>query len=150
MASLLAAEGALKGTLKGFFGIDPVDNAGMAAAQLGTIAIPSAFLGETTDSGSSDCAPAAQDYDVLYAAAPSPSVELTAVGADHTEFEDPASCSFCTLCTKGSADAAMVLRYATRYLMSFFARELLGDTRIDPTLNSTADAAAGIVQVHNK
>jgi dienelactone hydrolase len=150
MASLLAAEGALEGTLKGFFGLDPVDNAGMAAAGIGAIAIPSAFLGETTDSGASDCAPAAEDYDVLYNAAPSPSVELTAVGADHTEFEDPANCSFCTLCTKGSADAATVLRYSTRYLMSFCARELLGDTRIDATLNSAADVSAGIVQLHNK
>ena len=151
MASLLAAEGALAGKLRGFFGLDPVDNAGAAAAGLGTVAMPSAFLGETTDGGgSSACAPADQNYDVLYKAAPSPSVELTAVGADHTQFEDPQSCAFCTLCTAGSANAATVLRYSTRYLMCFFARELLGDTRIDATLDSSADVAAGLVTVQSK
>jgi hypothetical protein len=135
MASLLAAEGALHGQLRGFFGLDPVDNAGAAAAALGTIAIATAFLGETTDGGGSmACAPSDQNYHVLYAAAPSPSLELTALGADHTQFEDPASCAFCTLCTKGTADSAGVLRYSTRLLTAFFARELLGDARLDATL----------------
>ncbi|HEX8951729.1 MAG TPA: hypothetical protein VF945_07775 [Polyangia bacterium] len=155
MASLLAAEGALAGKLSGgFFGLDPVDNAGGAAKSLGTIAMPSVFLGETTDGGGSGggmaCAPSDQNYDVLWHAAPSPSLEITAVGADHTEFEDPASCSFCTLCTKGSADAATVLRYSTRYLMRFFARTLLGDTRVDATLNTAADVTAGLVQTQLK
>jgi len=154
MASLLAAEGALAGKLAGFFGIDPVDNSGGAAMSLGTIAIPSVFLGETTDGGGSGgsmaCAPSDQNYDVLWHAAPSPSLEITAVGADHTEFEDPASCSFCTFCTKGSADGAAVLRYSTRYLMSFFARTLYGDTRIDATLNTAGDVAAGLVQTQTK
>jgi len=151
MASLLAAEGALHGKLAGFFGLDPVDSNGAAAMSLGALAIPSVFLGETTDAaGSMACAPADQNYDVLWHAAPSPSLELTAVGADHTEFEDPASCAFCTLCTKGSADAAVVLRYSTRYLMRFFARTLLADARIDATLNSAADVAAGLVQLQSK
>ena len=151
MASLLAAEGALHGKLAGFFGLDPVDSNGAAAMSLGAIAIPSVFLGETTDAaGSMACAPADQNYDVLWHAAPSPSLELTAVGADHTEFEDPASCAFCTLCTKGSADGAVVLRYSTRYLMRFFARTLLADARIDATLNSAADVAAGLVVAATK
>lgn len=158
MASLLAAEGALKGKLAGFFGLDPVDNAGGAAAQLGTIAIPSVFLGETTDGGggsggSMACAPSDQNYQVLYKAAPSPSVEITAVGADHTQFEDPASCSFCTLCTKGSADGAVVLGYSVRYLTAFFARELLGDAAVGATLQgagSAADAQAGLVTIASK
>lgn len=153
MASLLAAEGALEGKLSGFFGIDPVDNSGGAAMSLGTIAIPSVFLGETTDGAGGSmqaCAPSDQNYDVLWHAAPSPSLEITAVGADHTQFEDPASCSFCTFCTKGSADGATVLAYSTRYLMRFFARTLLGDPRIDATLNSAADVTAGLVQTQTK
>ncbi|MGZ5768790.1 MAG: hypothetical protein ACXWJ9_16435, partial [Caldimonas sp.] len=157
MASLLAAEGALAGKLSGFCGLDPVDNNGGAAGTLGTIAIPSLFLGETTDDGSGGgsmaCAPADQNYDVLYKAAPAPSVEITAVGADHTQFEDPQSCSFCTLCTKGSADGAVVLRYSVRYLTAFFARELLGDTRVGAHLEAAglpADVAAGRVTTQSK
>ncbi len=153
MASLLAAEGALQGKVVGFFGLDPVDNNGGAAMSLGTIGIPSVFLGETTDGAGGSmqaCAPSDQNYDVLWHAAPSPSLEITAVGADHTQFEDPASCSFCTLCTAGTANGATVLRYSTRYLMSFFARTLLGDARIDATLNTAADVAAGLVQTQTK
>jgi dienelactone hydrolase len=157
MASLLAAEGALAGKLAGFCGLDPVDNNGGAAATLGSIGIPSLFLGETTDDGSGGggmaCAPADQNYQVLYAAAPSPSVEITAVGADHTQFEDPQSCSFCTLCTQGSADGAVVLRYATRYLTAFFARELLGDTRVGAHFEAAGlpdDVAAGRVTTQSK
>jgi hypothetical protein len=152
MASLLAAKGALHGKVKGFFGLDPVDNAGAAAADLGGIGIPSVFLGETTDDGSGGgmaCAPADQNFRVLYAAAPSPSVEITADGADHTQFEDPASCSFCTLCTKGTADSAAVLRYSVRYLTAFFARELLGDTRVGATL-AGATLATDLAHVINK
>src|SRR5262249_55513812 len=70
LTSLLAAEGPLRGKLKGFFGLDPVDNNGAAAANLDVIAIPSVFLGETTDDGSSvgtmACAPADQNFEVLY------------------------------------------------------------------------------------
>jgi hypothetical protein len=148
MASLLAAEGPLAGHLRGFFGLDPVDNAGGAAAKLGTIAIPSVFLGETTDGDG--CAPSDQNFDVLWKAAPAPSVELTAIGADHTQFEDPASCTLCTFCTAGTADGAIVLAYSKRFLMSFFARELLGDARIDATLDTAADVAAGRVQLRAK
>src|SRR5205814_1619335 len=110
------------GKLRGFFGLDPVDNAGAAAADLATVAIPTVFLGETTDgAGAMACAPAEQNFHVLYTAAPAPSLELTAVGADHTQFEEPASCAFCTLCTAGTADGAAVRRYAVRYLTAFFA-----------------------------
>ena len=149
MASLLALAGGA--SARAFFGLDPVDNNGAARAKLPMLTVPTAFLGETTDAaGGMACAPADQNYATLYDAAPSPSLSLTAVGADHTQFEDPASCAFCTLCTAGSADGATVRRYATRYLMSFFARELLGDTRIDATLNSAADVAGGLVVAKSK
>lgn len=146
MASLLALGGGV--AARAFFGIDPVDNNGAARAKLPALTVATVFLGETVDGG--DCAPTAQNYDALFAAAPSPSLAITAVGADHTQFEDPASCAFCTLCTAGTAAGANVRRYSTRYLMSFFARELLADTRIDATLNSAADVAAGLVQAKSK
>lgn len=150
--SLLAAEGPLAGKVRAVFGIDPVDSAmsggGQARTGLGTIGVPTAFLGETTDgSGASACAPAADNYAVLYAAAASPSVAITALGADHTQFEDPSSCAFCTLCTAGSAQAATVLAYSVRYVTAFFARELLGDPSVDAALGSAGDVAAGLVTV---
>ncbi|MCA1663021.1 MAG: hypothetical protein LC659_01865, partial [Myxococcales bacterium] len=155
MASLLAIEGAAAAHVVAFFGIDPVDNAAAAAAGLPAVAVPTVFLGETTDSGAGGaggmaCAPADQNYDVLWHAAPSPSLELTAVGADHTQFEDPATCAFCTLCTKGSADGALVLGESVRYATAFFARQLLGDTRVDGALQSAADVAAGRITVQSK
>lgn len=157
-ASLLAAEGALHGKLAGFFGLDPVDatpaGGANARAQLAAIAIPTAFLGETTDgAGGMACAPSDSNFAVLYAGAPSPSLQITAVGADHTQFEDPASCALCTLCQKGSADGATVLRYSVRYLTAFFARELLGDARVGAALDGAglgADVAAGLVQSTSK
>lgn len=154
MASLLAIEGAAGPHVVAFFGIDPVDNAGAAAKGLGALAIPTVFLGETTDSGAGGggmaCAPADQNYDVLWHAAQPPSLELTAIGADHTQFEDPATCALCTLCTKGSADGAVVLAESVRYLTAFFARQLLGDTRVDAALQSAADVAAERITVQSK
>jgi hypothetical protein len=161
-ATLLAAEGDLAGKVTAWFGLDPVDsspaaNAPQARTRLAAIAIPTAFLGETTDSGGGAggmaCAPAADNFQVLYAVAPAPSVMLTAVGADHTQFEDPASCSFCTLCTAGSADGKVVLAYSVRYLTAFFARQLLGDASVGVAFQGAgapADIAAGRVQVASK
>jgi dienelactone hydrolase len=152
--SLLAAEGALKGSTKAVFGLDPVDGSMSGATARGamaTIGVPIAFIGETTDSsGSSACAPAADNYQVLYTAAATPALAITAVGADHTQFEDPASCSFCTLCTAGTADGKVVLAYSVKYLMTFFARELNADASIDATLGSAGDVAAGLVSVQSK
>jgi hypothetical protein len=48
------------------------------------------------------------------------------------QLEDQASCSACGLCTPaGTADSAVVLAYAVRYMTAFFARELLGDARVE-------------------
>lgn len=152
--SLLAAEGALKGSTKAVFGLDPVDGSMSGATARGamaTIGVPIAFIGETTDSsGGMACAPAADNYQVLYSAAAGPALAITAVGADHTQFEDPASCSFCTFCTAGTADGKVVLAYSVKYLMTFFARELLADASVDATLGSAADVAAGLVTVASK
>jgi dienelactone hydrolase len=148
--ALFALEGSARGHARAFFGLDPVDsaqNGSESRTQLGSIGVPTVFLGETTDGDG--CAPSADNYQVLYAAAAAPALLITAVGADHTMFEDPASCAFCTLCTAGSASAAAVLGYSVRYLTAFFARELLGDSRVGPLLDGAglgSDVAAGLVQ----
>ena len=156
-AALLAALGDSKGHVRGVFGLDPVDTAqGNTRARdtLPQLGVPTAFLGELTDAGggigAQACAPSADNFLVLYAAAPSPSLALTAVGADQTQFEDPASCTYCGFCMKGSADGKTVLAYSVRYLTAFFARELLGDSHVGATLDGAgaqADVSAGLIQL---
>lgn len=156
--SLLAAGGPAKGLVKGVFGIDPVDSAGdggvgEAASVIGSVGVPLAFLGETTDDSSTSCAPAADNYQMLYGAASSPIVAITAINADHTMFEDPSSCSFCAICTAGTAKQTDVIAYSVRYVTAFFARELLGDATVGATFDgagATLDTAAGLVQVESK
>jgi dienelactone hydrolase len=154
--ALLAGEG-LVGKIQGVFGLDPVDTSMSgdpeARTTLASIGVPLAFIGETTDSADSGCAPGPDDYLVLYQAAASPAVEITAVGADHTMFEDPANCSFCTLCTKGTANQATVLATAVRYMTAFFARQLQGDTSVGAAFVGAGidqDVDGGIVSVESK
>ena len=155
-ATLLAAEGALHGKVKAWFGLDPVDAAafsGGAQARDGiaAIGIPTAYLGASV---SSSCSPAADNFEILFAAGPSPSVKLTGVGAGHTQLEDQTSCSACGVCTPaGTADSKTVLAYALRYATAFFARELLGDARVGAAFEgagAAADVAAGRVELTAK
>jgi dienelactone hydrolase len=152
--SLLAAEQGVLGKLKGLFGLDPVDTTPSATTAIATIGVPLAFIGETTDStGTSACAPAADNYQVFYADAASPITAITAVGADHTMFEDAASCTLCTLCTAGTASQPAVLAYSVRYLTAFFARVLEGDTSVGETFDGAgaqSDIASGAIAVESK
>lgn len=154
--ALLAGE-ALAGKIHGVFGLDPVDTSmnGSAEARttLATIGVPVAFIGETTDSAASSCAPATDNYQVLYQAAVSPAVAITSVNADHTMFEDPASCFACTACTPGTASQAQVMATAVRYLTAFFARQLLGDATVGAAFQgagASQDVAAGRTQLVSK
>jgi hypothetical protein len=159
-ATLLAAEGALKGQVVAWFGIDPddpgtidgfVESTMVAVTTLGTIGIPTTFLGGQV---TTFCTPANINYEVLYAAAPSPSVVITGVNASHTEFEVPSACVDCSLCAPmGTANPQVVLDYGVRYLTAFFAWELLGDASVGTTFQgagATADQAAGLVQIMSK
>jgi dienelactone hydrolase len=154
--ALLAGEG-LTGKIQGVFGLDPVDSSmgsdPEARTTLGTIGVPLAFIGETTDAASSGCAPAADNFLVLYQAASSPAVAITAIDADHTMFEDPSSCSFCTLCTAGTASQPVILATAVRYLTAFFARQLLGDASVGAAFEGAGaaqDVATGTTQLESK
>lgn len=155
-ASLIAAELALHGKVRAWFGIDPVDSAVVsgdiqARDALPQLGIPTAFLGATV---SSTCSPAPDNYEVLFPLAPSPSVLVEAIGAGHVQFQDPEGCSLCGLCTPaGTADAAVVLDYSVRYLTAFFARELLGDASVGAAFEgagAAADIAAGRVSITAK
>jgi predicted dienelactone hydrolase len=153
-ATLLAAEGALKGHVKAWFGLDPVDASAFggggpqARDGIAAIGVPTAYLGASV---ASTCSPVADNYEVLFAAGVGPSVKLTGIGAGHTQLEDGTACSACGLCTPaGTADSATVLAYALRYATAFFARELLGDARVGAGFEGAGvaiDVAGGRVQV---
>ena len=156
--ALLAGEGGAHGLIHGVFGLDPVDNAGdggvgVAAAGIASIGVPIAFIGETTDSASTGCAPSTENYQVLYAAASSPAVAITAINADHTMFEDASNCTLCELCTAGTASQTLVLDTAVRYLTAFFARQLLGDASVGAAFTGAGadqDVAAGTITIVSK
>ena len=151
--ALLAAEN-LPGRIRGVFGLDPVDmsfGTPKASAKLANIGMPVAFVGETVDKLS--CAPAWFNYQALYDAAASPAVAITALDADHTMFQDPGNCNFCSVCTQGTANPSRVLAYSVRYLTAFFARELLGDKSVGAAFEgagAAADVKAGLIQIASK
>jgi dienelactone hydrolase len=161
-ASIFAATGAAKGKVKALFGIDPVDGGApgstvKARTQLPGSSLVTGFLGETTNATGTfgqACAPKDDNYQAIYELAPSPSLEITAVGADHVSFQDPDQCTACFVCMpRGTADPKTVYADAVRYTTAFFARELLGDAALGPTLAGAglpADEAAGRITLRHK
>ena len=155
--SMLIASTKLHGKVVAWFGIDPVDNQfGQAPRQYGrtdlaSIGIPTAFLGAEV---TSNCAPAADNYRMLYPRAPSPSVLVVGLGAGHTQFEPADACNACSICSpNGTADPNVVLAYANRYVTAFFARELLGDSSVGAAFEGALaadDVAAGHVTIMSK
>jgi hypothetical protein len=154
--TLLAIEGGLAGKVVAWFGVDPVDASALpgqptAGPTVGMIRIPTGFVGAQV---STQCSPADANYEILYSEVPSPSVAVTAVDASHTQFEDPASCVACGLCTPmGTANSAVVLGYSVRFLTAFFARELMGDASVGAAFQGAGgpgDIAAGLVTILSK
>ena len=153
-AALLAAE-QLHKRIKGVFVLDPVDLPLGPQARYGlkNLGVPLVMLGETTNSSPLSCAPSSYNYQMLFRYAASGTVMMTAAGADHTMFEDAASCSFCWLCSKGTADAQEVLSFSVRYLTAFFARELLKDWRVGARFEGAgvpADVETGRIEISVK
>jgi len=154
-ATLLAAENALKGKVKAWFGLDPVDvdflGSPGALPNIGTIGIPLGFAGATV---SSNCSPADANYQVYYAAAAPPDVAVSVEGAGHFDFLDQSQAIAESYCTpEGTIDGTLALDTAAHYLMAFFARELLGDSSVGPAFDGVgaqADIAAGIIAVESK
>jgi pimeloyl-ACP methyl ester carboxylesterase len=125
--------------------LDPVDGGGPTdckepacvdvSAKMGSLAIPTGFLGETTDattSGFQACAPAADNYATFYAGARSPSFEVTVKGANHLSFVgQQAGAGACNLATTPT-DAVMDLSLA--YVTAFHERHLRGLAEADAYL----------------
>jgi predicted dienelactone hydrolase len=154
--SLLTAEHEL-GKVAAWFGLDPVDNEfgqnprEYARTNLPDIAIPTALIGAGV---TSNCAPTADSYQLIYSLVPSPSQLIVAADAGHVQLEDPAGCNLCSVCSpNGTADSATVLAYSTRYFAAFFGRELQGDTSVGAAFEgagAAADVAANLVTITTK
>jgi dienelactone hydrolase len=131
---------------KAVLGLDPVNSCPPlssscpdAIAKMPDLAIPSAFLGETLDSQASGlsqaCAPAADNYQKFYAAAQSPSLEVTVAGANHMSFvADLSNCLACGFCKPATADHNAVLALSLSYAAAFFERRLRGNGAYDEFL----------------
>ena len=144
--ALLAAT--MDSRVKAAFALDPVDGGGpggcsapacvTVASLMPDLKIPTGFLGETTDaaSGGQACAPAASNFTTFYAKTNTPSLQVTALGANHMSFLDdlPAcgvTCSFCNTATATNAD---VTQMARAFMTAFFERHLRGTSAYDAYL----------------
>ena len=157
--ALLAAT--MDSRVKAAFVLDPVDGGGpngcnapacvTVATLMPSLHIPTGFLGETTDAtgGFMPCAPAANNYTTFYAGTVSPSVEITAAGANHMSFlDDVASCGFtCSFCQTATAPNAQVTAMARALMVAFYERHLRGNTSYDAYITG-AQAQARYVATH--
>ncbi len=151
-AAVLAA--ALDKRFVAVLGIDPVDVKSPLACNTVTecpdsrdavaaLALPTAFLGETTDgSGGSfgqACAPSEGNFQTFYAKTRSPSYAVTITGANHMSFlDDPQSCGFtCSVCNAATAKHEDVLALSRAYAVAFFQRHLRGAAAYDAYLDGT-------------
>ncbi len=132
---------------KAALGLDPVDGGGpmgcnppqcvSVAAAIGSLAIATGFVGETTDAagGMQPCAPAANNFMTFYAAVPAPSFAVTVKGANHMSFlDDTNNCLSCGFCNAATLDQGTVVALARSYVAAFFERHLRGNTGYDAYL----------------
>jgi hypothetical protein len=112
------------------------------------LAIPTGFIGETTDAsgGFQSCAPAADNFTTFYAQAKTPSVQISAAGANHMSFlDDVSTCGFtCSFCNAATASNASVNGMARAFMVAFYERHLRGNAAYDTYLTG-ADANARYV-----
>lgn len=151
--SFLVAQGEPR--VKAVLGIDPVDQRDPTARkEMSKIklppGVPIGFLGEVVSkAGSPPCAPAADNYEVLYTASPAPAFAVTFANAAHMDFvDDPGSCFSCGFCKGGTAPKertnALAVKYTTAYFLSTIGREKRAvDTLFGAQFQ--ADVAAGYV-----
>ena len=145
--ALLAAT--LDSRVKAAFVLDPVDGAQGActapscvevADLMPTLAIPTGFIGETTDSA---CAPTAKNFTTFYAQTKTPSLQVTALGASHMSFlDDVSKCGlFCSFCQAATAPNAQVNGMARALMVAFYERHLRGNTAYDAYLTGAQATA---------
>ncbi len=135
-------------------GWDPVDatSPSVAPEKMASMHAAIAVIGETTDGGTSGmpCAPSNENYTQFYAAAHAPAVQMTVKGADHMDWVDDPSCSFCGFCKAGTAAPALARAATNRLTVAWLRRRLLDDTAMDPWLTAPPEIAAGTATVVTK
>ena len=148
----------LDARVKASFVLDPVDSGGPSGCNAPScvvvkslmpgLSIPTGFLGETTDATGSfmACAPAADNFTTFYAQAKTPSLQITAVGANHMSFlDDVSTCGLtCGFCKAATAPNAQVNGMARALMVAFYERHLRGNVAYDSYLNG-AEATARYV-----
>lgn len=137
--SVLAA--VLDGALRAVVGLDPVDGSGpidfndpvnfpeVAPDNAPNLTIPTLYLGGSesgTETLGQACAPVEENYRQFWKYSPSPAVETTFLGADHTDFIAPIPADICNV---GTADQAVVKGLAKKYTAAFLNYHLRGWTR---------------------
>lgn len=154
--ALLAAT--MDARVKASIVLDPVDAGGPSgctapacanvASLLPGLAIPTGFLGETTDATGTfqACAPAASNFTTFYAQAKSPSLSVTVMGANHMSFlDDVSKCGVtCSFCKPAAASNADVNALARAFVVAFVERHVRGRASYDAYLTG-ADAVARYV-----
>lgn len=124
---------------------DPVDssNPSVAPERMTAMTAAIAVIGETTNGsgGGMPCAPAAENFQQFYAAAPSPALAITVSGADHMDWVDDPSCFVCGFCSPGTIDAEVVRTVTRRLDVAWLRLQLLGDTTMNAWLDTPPEAA---------
>ena len=125
--------------------VDPVDGGQSCSpdqcpdvSAMFPLAIPTAFIGETTDArgGFMSCAPAADNFATFYAGATAPTISVDVIGANHMSFlDDVASCGVsCSFCNPATLDNVVVNDLARAFVVAFYQRHLKGKTDYDTYL----------------
>lgn len=136
--------------VKASFALDPVDGGAQGCAMpncvnvaplMGALKIPTGFIGETTDGMSNfqACAPSALNYMTFYAQTQSPSLAVTAIGANHMSFlDDVSKCGFvCGFCNKPTVTNGQVNGMARAFMVAFYERYLRGNVAYDAYLTGS-------------
>ena len=133
---------------------DPVDSSSPSVVPERMTAMTAAIavIGETTNAtgGFMPCAPAAENFQQFYAAAPSPSIAITVVDADHMDWVDDPSCSVCGFCTDGAAPSARARTLTRRLDVAWLRCQLLADTAMDAWLDAPPELAAGAATIQRR
>ena len=125
-------------------GWDPVDGTtpSVTPEHMANLHAALAVLGETTDggSGTSACAPTAEDYAAFFAAAPAPALALTVANAYHMDWVDDPTCLVCSFCAAAAspADPATVHTITRRVNVAWLRLRLQGDASMSAWLTAPA------------
>ncbi len=119
-------EAAMDTRIKAYIGIDPVDDpmdpaqAVIAKIQLPP-GMPMGFLGETvSEGGRMPCAPAMENFQVLYNKANPPAFATTFINAAHNDFIDGCTIQCVNVCPGGTAPLARTNSLAVKYVTAYF------------------------------